>query len=319
MKKYYAGLDLGGTFVKGGIVDEQGRIVIKDKIPTGRERPYGAIAADMAQLVKDLASRAGLQEGQVAGVGIGSPGLIDAEHGVIVYSNNIRWEKVPLCGAVQERLGLPVCITNDANAAALGEHFCGAGKQFGSMVFITLGTGVGGGVILNGELFEGFRSAGGEIGHMVIERGGWDCTCGRKGCFEAYASATGLIRRTRESMEAHKDSAMWKIAGSLENVDGKTAFDGMRAGDAAAKQVVDEYISYLAEGVINLVNIFRPEAIVLGGGVCAEGETLLAPLREKVSPWLFGGADYAPVAIVAASLGNDAGLCGAARLAMCRK
>ena len=318
MKKYYAGLDLGGTFVKGGIVDEEGKILVKDKIPTGRERPYTEIAADMARLVKDLAARADLAEGQLAGVGIGSPGLIDAENGVIVYSNNIRWENVPLCGAVREQLGVPVCITNDANAAALGEHFCGAGKKFGSMVLITLGTGVGGGIILDGKLFEGNRSAGAEIGHMVIERGGWQCTCGRRGCFEAYASATGLIRRTRESMEAHKESAMWKIAGSLEGVDGRTAFDGMRAGDAAAKQVVEEYISCLAEGVTNLVNIFRPEAVVLGGGVCAEGETLLAPLRAAVEPHLFGGAEYAPVAIVAASLGNDAGLCGAARLAMQR-
>ncbi len=319
MKKYFAGLDLGGTFVKGGIVDEQGRILVKDKIPTGKERPFTEIAADMAQLVKDLASRAGLQEGQLAGVGIGSPGLIDAEHGVIVYSNNIRWDNVPLCSAVEERLGLSVCITNDANAAALGEHFCGAGKQFGSMVFITLGTGVGGGIILDGKLFEGNRSAGAEIGHMVIERGGWECTCGRRGCFETYASATGLIRRTREAMQKHADSAMWRIAGGLDAVDGKTAFDGMRAGDAAAKQVVDEYIDYLAEGIINLVNIFRPEAIVLGGGVCAEGETLLAPLREKIVPHLYGGAEYAPVAIVTAGLGNDAGLCGAARLAMTRK
>ena len=318
MKKYYAGLDLGGTFVKGGIVDEEGKILVKDKIPTGRERPYTEIAADMARLVKDLAARADLAEGQLAGVGIGSPGLIDAENGVIVYSNNIRWENVPLCGAVREQLGVPVCITNDANAAALGEHFCGAGKKFGSMVFITLGTGVGGGIILDGKLFEGNRSAGAEIGHMVIERGGWQCTCGRRGCFEAYASATGLIRRTRESMEAYKESAMWKIAGSLEGVDGRTAFDGMRAGDAAAKQVVEEYISCLAEGVTNLVNIFRPEAVVLGGGVCAEGETLLAPLRAAVEPHLFGGAEYAPVAIDAAGLGNDAGLCGAARLAMQR-
>lgn len=319
MKKYYAGLDLGGTFVKGGLVDEEGNILIKDKIPTGRERPYAQIAADMAQLVKDLAARAGLQPGQVVAAGIGSPGLIDAENGTIVYSNNIRWENVPLCAEVQKHLGVPVCITNDANAAALGENFCGAGRQFQSMVFITLGTGVGGGIILDGKLYEGYRSAGGEIGHMVIERGGWQCTCGRRGCFEAYASATGLIRRTREAMERCKESAMWRIAGSLDKVDGKTAFDGMRAGDVCAAQVVEEYISYLADGVINLVNIFRPEAIVLGGGVCAEGEALLQPLRDAVQPHLFGGGEYAPLRIVAASLGNDAGLCGAARLAMCRE
>lgn len=313
---YYAGIDLGGTFIKCGIVSEDGKILAKDKIPTGKERDYREIAADMANLVKKLAARAGVT---VKAVGIGSPGTIDSKNGVIVYSNNIAWKDVPLCGEISARLGLPTYITNDANAAALGEHFCGAGKKYSSLILVTLGTGVGGGIILDGKLFEGNKSAGAEIGHSVIRMGGEKCTCGRCGCFEAYASATALIRQTKKAMERNKNSKMWQlVGGDIEKVDGKTAFDGMRAGDAAAKRVVKKYIAYLAEGICNLVNEFRPQAILLGGGVCAEGDALLVPLKKQVDKDLFGGVEYAPVEICTASLGNDAGLCGAARLAAVR-
>ena len=300
---YYAGIDLGGTFVKGGIVDEEGNILVKDKIPTGKERPYAEIAADMAQLVLDLAKKAGISPADVKAAGVGSPGTIDSKNGIIVYSNNIRWEKVPLGAELKKHLGIPVFATNDANAAALGESFAGAAKSYPSSVFITLGTGVGGGIILDNVLFEGNRSAGAEIGHMVIRMGGEKCTCGRKGCFEAYASATALIRQTRNAMAKDKTS-------------GKTAFDGMRAGDKTAEKVVKNYITYLAEGIANLANIFRPDAVVLGGGVCAEGDTLLVPLRRKVNRLLYGGTKYAPVLVTVAKLGNDAGLVGAARFAM---
>ena len=313
---YYAGIDLGGTFVKGGIVDEEGNILVKDKIPTGKERPYAEIAADMAQLVLDLAKKAGISPADVKAAGVGSPGTIDSKNGVIVYSNNIRWEKVPLGAELKKHLGIPVFATNDANAAALGESFAGAAKSYPSSVFITLGTGVGGGIILDNVLFEGNRSAGAEIGHMVIRMGGEKCTCGRKGCFEAYASATALIRQTKNAMEKDKTSKLWEICPNPEDVNGKTAFDGMRAGDKTAEKVVKNYITYLAEGIANLANIFRPDAVVLGGGVCAEGDTLLVPLRRKVNRLLYGGTKYAPVLVTVAQLGNDAGLVGAARFAM---
>ena len=313
---YYAGIDLGGTFVKGGIVDEEGNILVKDKIPTGKERPYAEIAADMAQLVLDLAKKAGISPADVKAAGVGSPGTIDSKNGIIVYSNNIRWEKVPLGAELKKHLGIPVFATNDANAAALGESFAGAAKSYPSSVFITLGTGVGGGIILDNVLFEGNRSAGAEIGHMVIRMGGEKCTCGRKGCFEAYASATALIRQTRNAMAKDKTSKLWEICPNPEGVNGKTAFDGMRAGDKTAEKVVKNYITYLAEGIANLANIFRPDAVVLGGGVCAEGDTLLVPLRRKVNRLLYGGTKYAPVLVTVAQLGNDAGLVGAARFAM---
>ena len=313
---YYAGIDLGGTFVKGGIVDEEGNILVKDKIPTGKERPYAEIAADMAQLVLDLAKKAGISPADVKAAGVGSPGTIDSKNGIIVYSNNIRWEKVPLGAELKKHLGIPVFATNDANAAALGESFAGAAKSYPSSVFITLGTGVGGGIILDNVLFEGNRSAGAEIGHMVIRMGGEKCTCGRKGCFEAYASATALIRQTRNAMAKDKTSKLWEICPNPEDVNGKTAFDGMRAGDKTAEKVVKNYITYLAEGIANLANIFRPDAVVLGGGVCAEGDNLLVPLRRKVNRLLYGGTKYAPVLVTVAMLGNDAGLVGAARFAM---
>ena len=314
--KYYAGVDLGGTFIKCGIVGEDGTLLIKDKIPTGKERGYGAIAADIARFAQELARRTNVT---LTAVGIGSPGMIDSAQGVVVYGNNLNWRNVPLAQEVGSRLNLPTLITNDANAAALGEFFCGAGAGFQTVVLVTLGTGVGGGIVLDGKLYEGGRSAGTEIGHEVIRVGGERCTCGRRGCFEAYASATALIKSTKRAMERHPESALWKLCeGDLERVDGKTAFDGMRLSDPAAKRVVARYERYLAEGLANLANVFRPDAILLGGGVCAEGETLLKPLRKRLNGLLYGGPDYAPVKLLTASLGNDAGIYGAARLAMTR-
>lgn len=314
--KYYAGIDLGGTFVKCGIVSEEGELLIKDKMPTQRGRSFAEIAGDMARLAGALAKKAGVS---LSGAGVGSPGVVDSKNGAIVYSCNLNWRNAALAEEMEAVLGVPVCVTNDANAAALGEQFIGAGKGFRNVVFVTLGTGVGGGIVIDGKLFEGFRSAGAEIGHTVIRMNGERCGCGRKGCFEAYASATALIRQTRRAMEKHSESEMWKLCGGdPEKVDGRTSFDGMRAGDRTAKTVVKNYIGYLSEGVTNLCNEFRPEAVLLGGGISAEGDTLVKPLSELVDRKIYGGTDYAPVKILKASLGNDAGMFGAARFAMLR-
>lgn len=312
--KYYAGIDLGGTFIKCGIVDETGKLLVKDKIPTKKERPYEAVAKDMANFALKLATQAGVK---LSAAGIGSPGSIDSKNGVVVYNNNLKWDDVPLSDEVRAVLGVPVYVLNDANAAALGEQFCGAGNEYHDVIFVTLGTGLGGGIVIDGKLFEGNRSAGAEIGHAVIRMGGEKCTCGRKGCFEAYASATALIRQTKRAMEKHPESALWGIC-DFDKVDGKTAFDGMRADDKTAAQVVKAYIGYLAEGIANLCNEFRPEAILLGGGVCAEGDTLLEPLKKLVGKMIYGKEGYAPVELLTASLGNDAGMFGAARYAMIR-
>lgn len=312
--KYFAGIDLGGTFIKCGILSDGGELIIKDKIPTDVDRPYGEIIEDMAKLVSGLAARAGVT---LEAVGIGSPGTVDSKSGVIVYSNNFGWKNVPLGNKIGNILKLPVFITNDANAAALGESYMGAGKDFDSIVLVTLGTGVGGGIVIDGKLYEGGHSAGAELGHTVIRARGEKCTCGRRGCLEAYASATALINRTKSAMKKHPESVIWRICGGqIEKVDGKTAFDGMQAGDKTAEKVVKDYIRFLGEGITNICNVFRPDAVLLGGGVCAQDETLLKPLRKFVKSRIFGGVAYAPVEILTASLGNDAGIYGAVRLAM---
>ncbi len=310
-KKYYAGIDLGGTFVKCGITDRKGKILLKDSFPTGRERPHEEIAADMAACVLKLSEKLGVK---VEAAGIGSPGTVDSARGVIVYSNNIKWKDVPLGGAVERALGVPVFVTNDANAAALGECRCGAGSDYSDVVLVTLGTGVGGGIVLGGKLFEGGKSAGAEIGHTVIRMGGERCTCGRRGCLEAYASATALVRDTVRAMKKHPESLMNEIAGGKEP-DGRTAFLALERGDRTARRVVNGYIRALAEGLANLANVFRPQAILLGGGICGAGDALLVPLRRRFNALLYGGSDYAPVLLKTATLGNDAGLCGAAMFA----
>ncbi len=316
MKKYYAGLDLGGTFVKVAIIDSDGNVVIKDKIPTGKERSYQLIAKDMADAVLNMQNKSGVT---VDAIGIGSPGAIDSANGIVIYNNNIGWKNVDICSEIRKYIDVPTFVANDANVAALGEQYYGSGKNYQNVIFVTLGTGVGGGIIIDGKLFEGFKSVGAEIGHAVIRMGGELCSCGRKGCFEAYASATALIRQTKNAMKKDKNSVLWKLVdGNIDAVNGKTPFDGALEGDKTAKRVVNNYIKYLSEGILNLCNEFRPEAVILGGGVCAQGEVLFKPLKKLVEKHIYGGTAYAPVEILTASLGNDAGFYGAARLAASR-
>lgn len=310
---YYAGIDLGGTNIKCGIVDETGNIIIQESVPTYSEKGFSFVTETMADLVIKLARETKID---IKAVGVGSPGMIDGKKGIVVYSNNLTWQKAPLAAELKNRLRIPVRITNDANAAAYGEYTCGAGKQYNSIVLLTLGTGVGSGIVIDGKLFEGNRGAGAELGHETIRFGGEKCTCGRRGCLEAYASATALIRQTKRAMEKDGQSKLWELcAGDINNVNGKTAFDGLRSGDTTAKKVVNAYTRYLAEGIANIVNAFRPEAILLGGGISREGETLINPLKRRVKRLLFGDLRYAPVKILSATLGNDAGLVGAAMLA----
>lgn len=312
--KYYAGIDFGGMSAKAGLFDENGKLLAKDSVKTSKEDGYAVTVAKMAQLVRALGEA---KKVKVSAVGIGSPGIIDGKEGVVVNWFNYGWSDKPLARDLSEKLGVPVCLTNDANAAALGEAKFGAGKNYEDSVFITLGTGVGSGIVLGGKVFEGSHGAGAEVGHMVVEVGGIPCPCGRRGCFEQYASASALIRDTKRAMFEHKNSLLWTLTGGdPENVDGKTAFAAARENDAAAKQVVKNYIMYLGEGVLNLVNIFRPQAVVIGGGVSNEGEALLQPLRRYVSERLLVDCERVPLAINRAALGSDAGMYGACALVL---
>lgn len=311
MKKYI-GIDIGGTTVKAALVGEDGKILRRSTIPTVATRPYKEVAADIAAQIEEL--RAG---DDIGGVGIGCPGAIDSTNGIIKYSNNLYWENVPLVRELHERTGADIRVCNDANAAALGETKFGSGKNYTDTALITLGTGVGGGLVVDGKLFEGYRGMGAEVGHTVIEVGGAPCTCGRRGCLEAYASATALIRDTVYAMQTDKNSAMWAYAGGdLNKVSGRTSFECAKKGDATAQGVVDKYIKYLAEGIVNIINVFRSQAVILGGGVSAQGEYLTKPLQALVDAQSYGGNSEFHTKILIATLGNDAGIIGAASLLM---
>ena len=309
--KLYMGLDIGGTFIKGIITDEKGQTVIEGDIPT-------VCGEGLAESIEALADKLVLGANKVfsslSGIGVCCPGLIDTQSGTVIFAGNLNLKNYPLGQILKEKFGVPVKVCNDANAAALGEAKFGAGKNYTDSLFVTLGTGVGGGIVIGGKLFEGNKSAGAEIGHMVIERGGPKCTCGRRGCFEVYCSARALTEKTKAEMEEDTSSAMWKNY-NFDTADARTAFEYMDT-DRTAKRVVDWYLERLACGLINLANIFRPQVIMLGGGVSAQGSRLTAPLQKILDGELFGGTSYAPVEVKCASLGNKAGALGAAALCM---
>ncbi len=314
VRKYYVGIDLGGTFIKGGIVDDLGNIIYEDKAPTESDKGAEQVAENIAALVKKLLAKVGLGTDDVEGIGMGVPGMIDSKNGNVIYSNNLAWKDFAIGPKVAALTGLRVKIANDANVAALGEVKFGVAKGYENAILLTLGTGVGGGIVVDGKLVEGNKSAGAELGHAVIVAGGEQCTCGRKGCLEAYASATAIIRDTKRAMEANPNSKMWEI-GALDKVTGKTAFD-YKDVDEYAKAVVDGYIANLACGITNFANIFRPEVVILGGGVCAQGDELVKPLQVQLNKELFAGELGPQVPIVIAQLGNSAGLLGGAALLM---
>lgn len=310
--KYYFGIDVGGTFIKGAIVDGDGSIVVSTKVPTERHLGGEVVFQNLIKLCNILLDMAKMKKEEITAIGIGVPGMVDGESGVVVSVSKLGWQNFDLCKRIGEVLGLPAKTSNDANAAALGELKFGFKDKYKNMVLLTLGTGVGGGIIIDGKLYEGNKGAGAEIGHSVIKLGGERCNCGRAGCLEAYCSASAIIRDTKRAMEAHPDSKMWEI-GALDKVDGKTAFD-YADKDAYAKEVVDGFITHLAAGVTNMANIFRPEAVILGGGVCAQGKSLTDPIQEIVNREIFAGALGPQVEVLTAKLQNDAGCLGAAAL-----
>ena len=309
MADLYLGVDLGGTNIKAALVNAEGNILKESSVPTNLPRPAEAVCDDIAALCTALADGV-----RVHGIGVGCPGTVDG--GVVRYSNNLNWHDFAMADYLQGKTGLPVRLANDANAAALGEALAGCAKGAESAVIVTLGTGVGGGVVLNGKLLTGYTGAASEPGHTVIcdTPNAPLCTCGRRGCFEAYASATALIRMTRQTMDAHPESALHTVAAN-GTVNGRTAFDAAELGDAAAKQVVDDYIHYLAVGIANLTNMFSPQVIGLSGGVANQGENLLRPLRAAVQPMIFGD-EYAKkhTTLTTCTLGYRSGVIGAALL-----
>ena len=318
---YRIGIDLGGTNIAAGIVNENFEIIHKDKVPTLSARPNEEIVADMAMLCKRIVADAGLTFADIDAVGVVSPGVVDDVKGEVVFAGNMGFKNFPLVPLLKTMLPVEkIYIENDANAAAWGEAIAGAAKGSRTSVMITLGTGVGGGIVDNGKLYKSFNSAAGELGHIVIEVDGRPCTCGRRGCWEAYSSATGLIKMTEEKLkecEAEgRETLMTEIVRERGKVSGRTAFDAMRRGDAAAKEVVDLYVKYLAVGLTNMINIFQPEVLSIGGGVSNEGQFLLDLVSPIVHREKFGSGLFQSTELRIAQLRNDAGIIGAAVLGM---
>lgn len=317
---YNLGIDLGGTNIKAGIVDtETGKILIKDSSPTPVAEGPDAIAEAIACLCRKIVSEFGIEMTDIASAGIGSPGSCDIEAGVVIFANNLKLDNYPIGPILEKKLGLKkVYVENDANVAAKGEAAYGASKGCRDSVMITLGTGLGGGIIANGELITGVNCAGGELGHITLVVDGLECTCGRRGCWETYSSATALVNMTKKKMEGttKADTCMWELAEKEGKVSARTAFDALRLGDQLGKEVVDEFVHYLAEGIISVINIFQPEVFVIGGGVCNEKDYLVKPLIEYVNKYQYYHGDKPKTQIKVALLGNDAGLVGAAMLGL---
>lgn len=312
---YFVGIDLGGTNIKAGVVSDKGELINKVSIKTNAERPMEEIITDMGTLAQRAISEAGITESDVSAIGIGSPGTPDNKAGTLVYAKNLPFINAPMRKIIRSVIDLPVYIDNDANCAAMAESVSGAAKDAADSVTITIGTGIGGGVIINNSIYSGFNQAGSEFGHTVLVSGGEQCTCGRKGCFEAYSSATALGRMTKEAADANPSSVLNElIAKNDGKLNAKIAFEGMRMGDAVAKEVVDTYIEYLSDGLANAINAFMPEVLVIGGGVCNEGDPLLLPLREKTLSKPFFGPGVKKTEIRIAEMGNDAGIVGAAMM-----
>lgn len=314
--KYYMGIDIGGMSVKAGVVSEDGKMLSKRTLETSAKGRTDAFIADIAALAEETLIASGVSKSDVLGVGMGVPGTVNPKTGIVTYACNIGFKNTPLVAAFEKLFGVPTKVANDADAAALGEVRFGAGKNKSDALMITLGTGVGTGIIINGNIFSGRNGAGGESGHTVIVVDGEQCGCGRRGCFEAYASASALIRQTAAAAEKYPDSGIAAMIKEDGKVSGKTAFRAYKEGDAAGIEVVQNYVKYIGEGTANLVNIFAPEIILIGGGVANEGEYFIQMIADYIAQHTYGKELNGGFEVKKAMLGNDAGIFGAAALCM---
>ena len=309
------GIDLGGTNIAAAIVDKDGSITKRASIPSNAGGGPDAVIGGLMKVCETLLS--GEKEAPLS-IGIGVPGSVNDEAGEVVFTPNLPFKHINITRELHERFGCPIRLGNDANCAALGETVAGGARGAKDVVFITLGTGLGGGIIWDGRLHTGISGAASELGHMVVLTGGRECGCGRRGCWERYASATGLTMTAVEYMDAHKDSIMWELCGGVaEKLDGRSVFDAFRKGDHAAKLAVGKYVEHLASGIVNIINVIEPEMICVGGGISSAWDCLAEPIEKIVDAekyFRFSSARTPQTKIVQAELGNDAGIIGAAML-----
>lgn len=304
------GVDLGGTKIAAGIIDENYDLLCRSEVPTCPEKGPEGVIKDMADCVFAALEQAGKTVSDCAGIGIGSPGLCDTVNGSVRNAHNLGWYGVPVCDMLSAATGLPVKVDNDANCAALGEVVAGAAKGSRDVLMVTLGTGVGGGIIIDGKIYSGWQSLGGEIGHICIQMDGEPCSCGQRGCWEAYAASSALVRQAEKAAAEHPESTL----ASAGKLDGKKIFAAVKAGDETARAVLKQYCKYVGVGLVNMVNCIFPETIIIGGGISAVGETLLEPIREYIGENFFASKKELMPRVAQATLGNDAGIIGAAAL-----
>lgn len=310
----YIGIDLGGTKIAAGIVDDEGRILSKAETPTCPERPYEDIVRDMARCSLKALEQMHKSVFDAGGIGVGIPGVADNKTGRVIFCTNLGWHDVPLRDELQKYIDLPVLIDNDATVAGYAESIAGISRGLHSSVFLTLGTGVGGGIVIDGKPWTGAHGVASEIGHLTIEVDGVLCTCGKRGCVERYCSATALIRMAGEIAHMHPDCAlMVQAGGDPEKITGRMVMDLAKQGDALALRAFHRYVKYLAIAINNIISFMDPDMVVLGGGISHTGEFLLNAVRERIPELLmFKTLPFPRIGL--ASLGNEAGIIGAAML-----
>ena len=311
MKQYF-GIDIGGTAVKLGIVDETGKVLCKGEQSVNFDGYQTPVLDTVRKAAKEFLTAQAIPVENLSGIGVSATGQIDSRKGIVAGTcgNFPNYIGSPIKAALEQDFGLPVTVANDANCMTLGEVWVGGAQGYTDVIGVTLGTGVGGGLVIGGKIFSGHRTLGGEFGHMCIAMDGEACSCGERGCWEAYASATALIRQARAAAAAHPESALART----DKLDGRSIYAAAAAGDAAACAVTARYAEYVGIGLVNLMNALFPEVILLGGGVAGAGEALLAPVREYAAAHFFVRDAALLPPILPAALGNDAGIIGAAAL-----
>jgi glucokinase len=312
---YSIGIDLGGTNIAGAVVDSQGDIVFKASIPTRRERHWEEIVDDIAQLVKSLVKDYGLHMRKIQAVGVGCPGIIDPQKGRVVFASNLAFEDTPIRDRLQKKIKCPIYIENDANAAAYGEYVAGIGKDYDSFVAITIGTGIGSGIVIDNIIFSGAYHGGAELGHTVIRADGRPCPCGRRGCWDIYSSATALIHEAKQVVKKYPESLIYEFSGNnIEHIRPEMVFKAYHQKDPYAYEIIKGYIHNLAIGLVNVINTFQPEAIALGGGISNQKETLLQLINKEIYSEIGKAASSMQTKLEICQLGNDAGIIGAGML-----
>ena len=311
--RYCIGVDLGGTNIAVGLIDLDGKVILhKKSVKTRAPRPCEEISLDIKDVCLTLCEWQGITISEVEWIGIATPGIV--RNGVVIDAFNLGWTNEKFGEIVSRLTGRPTFVANDANAAAYAEAKWGCGVGENSLIAVTLGTGIGGGIILDGKIWEGFNGFAAELGHMVIDVNGRQCTCGLRGCLEAYCSASALVHETKRMMRLYPDSLLWEVVnGDISKVDGRTAFTALAKGDSAAHHVIHDFVNYLAIGIANIINVFQPSVVCVGGGISGQGEELMRPLRERLKYTSFGTKDMR-TRVEAAVYRNDAGIIGAGLL-----